>query len=394
MNDASGGYINALSKVLIIGSGIAGLCLAFLLEQMGVYAEIVERATECKPVGGGITLTLNGMKLLNKMGLDLLVEEKGLVINSIKITNALNHTLSIFDVAQYADSFAKTVTIHRAELHQVLINKLSNTTINYNTTFSTIEQVGEKVKVVFSNGRVGCYDLVVGCDGMHSSLRKYLFEKHKVNYAGYACWRFVCDAIGIEYPKDELTEMWGNGKRFGIVPLKNNLVHCFASFNTRHPENFRQISVDKFRSLFSAFGGQVPLLLNKVNNKTKLLFNELEDVHVKKWSSGKIILIGDAAHGMTPNLTQGASMAIEDAFYLCNILKEGKPIIESLDRFEQLRQDRVSRIQHRSALLGKIGQWQSPFLVSIRNFCWKKMPNKWIQKDFEKLLIKNGCYEQ
>lgn len=375
-------------NVLIIGGGIAGLVLAYLLEQLGYCGEIVERVADWKSLGGGITLTLNGMKLLNKIGVGKEIEDKGLFIKHIKITNADNCLLSNFNVEQYAELVAKTITIHRTELHEILRNKLTKTQVRFNITFSSIEEAGEKTKVIFTDGRTGFYDLVVGCDGMYSSVRRALFKDVKLYNSGYSCWRFVCKAHDLPYPADTLTEMWGKGKRFGIVPLSDNRIHCFACINTGTCKKSEAISIPDFKLLFSEFGGHVPGILNNLSLKHKLIFNKLEDVYVRNWINRRVILIGDAAHGMTPNLTQGASMAIEDAVYLCNALSEKNNIDESLKLFFNLRKRRVLRIQRKSSVLGKIGQWESPILTGIRNYCWKNIPDRWIQKDFENLLIR------
>lgn len=374
--------------VLIAGGGIAGLTVAFLLEQEGYNTTIVERASAWKPAGGGITLMLNGMKMLNEIGVGKQVEAKGQTIKQVKITDAQDHLLSCLNVEQYATTVAKTVTIHRNDLHEILRNKLTSTPVYFNTTISSIEEQTEKVKIVFSDGRVCYYDLVVGCDGIHSDIRKVLFKGTQLKYAGYTCWRFVCNMDDFSYEEDTLTEMWGEGKRFGIVPLTDKRVHCFASINTSKPEKLKTFSVEHFKSLFSGFKGIVPQILHTLNNSEKLIFNRLEDVYVKNWANGRIVLIGDAAHGMTPNLTQGASMAIEDAICLCNSLKEKINIWQGLQEFFNLRKKRVWSIQRKSAILGKVGQWQSPLLTSIRNFCWKNMPDKWLVKDFENLLIR------
>jgi 2-polyprenyl-6-methoxyphenol hydroxylase-like FAD-dependent oxidoreductase len=302
------------TNVLIVGGGIAGLTVAFLLEQQGYNTEIVERAAEWKPCGGGITLMLNGMKMLHELGVGEQVEAKGQAIRQVKITDAHNHLLSCFNVEQYATTVAKTVTIHRTDLHEILKNKLTTTQVYFNTTMNCIEEQAEKVKVIFSDGRICFYDLVVGCDGMYSDVRKLLFKSTQLKYAGYACWRFVCNMDDYSYEEDTLTEMWGEGKRFGIVPLTGKRVHCFASVNTSTPETLKTFSVEQFKFLFSDFKGTVPQLLHQLTDNNKFMFNRLEDVHVKNWANGRVVLIGDAAHGMTPNLTQGASMAMKMQF--------------------------------------------------------------------------------
>jgi 2-polyprenyl-6-methoxyphenol hydroxylase-like FAD-dependent oxidoreductase len=181
--------------------------------------------------------------------------------------------------------------------------------------------------------------------------------------------------------------MWGHGRRFGIVPMTKNRVHCFASINTHDPESLRNYEAAQVRSLFAEFGGKVPYLLEHLSDDSHLMFSRIEEVEVRNWVQGRAVLIGDAAHGMTPNLTQGASQAIEDAVCLSNAFRGIDNVHTSLASYASQRRNRVSNIQRRSRLMGKIGQWRSPLLTSFRNYCWKNIPDKWIQKDFENLVI-------
>lgn len=379
---------NYQGHILIVGAGIAGLTTAFLLQQLGYNIEIIEKASAWNAEGGAITLMPNGMRLLHEIGVGNHLEEKGNTIKQIKITDVDNRLLSCFNVEQYATPVAKTITIHRSILHETLRTKLIKTPVHFNTTLTSVEEQGEKVKITFFDKRICFYDLVIGCDGMYSSVRQALFQNNQLNYAGYICWRFICNTDHFFYEDDTLTEMWGQGKRVGIVPLRDKKIHCFASINTNKPEQLKNICADHFRSLFREFKGIVPQLLQTFSDNDKLWFCKLEDVHLKNWISNRVVLMGDAAHGMTPNLTQGASMAIEDAVCLYNELKERRNICDSLPGFFNQRKQRVLNIQRKSSMLGKIGQWQSPFLTGIRNYCWKNIPDRWIQKDFENLLIR------
>lgn len=375
-------------NVLIVGGGIAGLTMAILLRKKNIHAELIERCGAWKPVGGGITLTLNGVKLLADIGLLPEIEKHSCVIKNINIANRHNRMLSTFNVHKYAGSFAKTLTIARSDLHEVLLKNANGTVIHLDRCFQHMEHINGKVKVTFNNGPEQYYDLVIGCDGIHSSVREKMFAGAKLKYSGYACWRFVVDnTTGIS--NETLTEMWGKGKRFGIVPLPGNKVHCFASVNAPAGyKNFQDIGLPQFKKLFKDFGGAVPALLNSLEeDEHALMYNDLEDIHLNNWQNGRIILIGDAAHGMTPNLTQGASMAIEDACVLAEQLSGSDTVEEALKAFCGQRQNRVRTIQRRSRLLGKIGQVRTGALAGLRNYCWKMIPDAWIQNDFEKLLL-------
>ncbi len=374
--------------LLIVGGGIAGLLLSILLERRGYNITLVEKSKEWKPIGGGITLTLNGVKILQDIGLLDAIRPYTNEIRYVEITDQLGEKLSSFDLAGYED-YAKTFTVLRHDMHNALISQLSNTHVLLGTSCTALVDEGNKVKVLFSNKPGGSYDLVVGCDGINSFIRRAVFGDKINKYCGYASWRFI--ATGVKVQRDTLTEMWSVGKRFGIVPLKNNKVHCFASVNTlQNSEANRKISLDDFRDIFSCFGGYVPDLLGALENSCDLMYNDLEDVHLKQYYKGRVVLIGDAAHGMTPNMTQGASMAIEDAVVLAANLTNRSNIEKSLERFQAARWPRTRSIQKKSNLLGKIGQLHNPHLCRLRNYCWQRIPDRWIQNDLKKLLVNSG----
>jgi len=378
-------------NILVVGGGIAGLSAALMLERSGHQTEIIEQSDRWQSFGGGITLMCNGMTLLDRLGLGDPVRSGGRIIQSIRIADARDQTLSRFNVHQYAGTLAPTVTIHRHDLHVALRARLRFSNVRFAMTVRSLERLGDQMRAVFSDGTSRCYDLVVGSDGLHSSVREFV-SPSRVRYAGYVCWRFICSGDGLPFERDGLVEMWGVGKRFGIVPLSQDRIHCFAAVNAGRPETLRSTAVGDFRLLFREFGGMVPQLLERLPGPGQLWFAPIEEVKVTGWVRDRVVLIGDAAHGMTPNLTQGASLAIEDAECLSRVIDAAGCLDEGLRAYREERWKRVGAIRRRSALLGRVGQWQSPVLAGLRNFCWKKMPDRWLQKDFENILIPG--YEQ
>ncbi len=372
--------------ILVVGGGIAGIMLALLSERRAFKVTLIEKSKEWRPVVGAITLTLNGVRLLKEIGLFPAIEARSNEIRNINIADEQGEILSSFNLDGYAD-YAKTVTILRHDLHNILLSHLHTTAVHLDTTFSSIENDDNKVKVTLSNGHQQYYDAVVGCDGINSTVRKAVFGKRSNKYAGYSSWRFIANNLPQPH-SDTITEMWGNGKRFGIVPVSENSVHCFASVNTtKNYVAYSNISIAAFKNLFTDFGGPVPGIMASLEEGHELMYNDLEDVPLQKYHKGRVILMGDAAHGMTPNLTQGAALAIEDAFLLVNKLTHTSKVEKDLAAFHLERSKRVFAVQRKSNLLGRIGQLKTPALCGLRNFCWKNIPDKWIQNDLKNLLV-------
>lgn len=373
-------------KVLIVGGGIAGIILAILLERDGHNVTIVERAPEIKPVGGGITLTMNGVAMLRRMGLMQGLTPYLHKINRINIDAARFGTLSSFKLDD-AKGQREVFSILRSDLHSFLISQLRSTDLREGTSVHLFSQSKDGVSVTFSNGINEWYDIVAGCDGINSATRASLFGDTGRSYAGYASWRFLAVNDGV-YDSSLITEVWGIGKRFGIVPLPGGMVHCFAAVNCSDGcEENRMVDASAFRSMFKGFGSAADNFVAQVTDNAQLMYNDLEDIRLSEWYHGRVVLVGDAAHGMTPNLTQGASMAMEDSWVLATALRYEESVQEAFAWYFSCRRRRVLAIQKRSWRFGKVAQLTSPLLCRLRDLCWKCIPDKWLQGDLEKMLV-------
>ncbi len=373
-------------NVLIVGGGIAGIVLAILLERDGHRVTIAEKAAEMKPVGGGITLTMNGVAMLRRMGLMDGLKRYLHKIRCINIDAVRLGTLSSFCL-EGSGTIHEVYSVLRSDLHSFLLHQLVRTDIIKQTSIHLFSQSSEGVSVTFSDGRNAWYDMVAGCDGINSATRASLFGDTGRSYAGYASWRFLAKNNGV-YDPSLITEVWGIGKRFGIVPLPGGLVHCFAAANCPDGcESYQQMDAEEFRRMFRGFGAAADHFVEQVTDNGQLMYNGLEDIRLPAWYSGRVALVGDAAHGMTPNLTQGASLAMEDAYVLATALRHADSIEAAFAWYFNCRRRRVLAIQKKSWWLGKVAQLASPWLCSLRDRCWKWIPDKWLQGDLEKLLV-------
>ncbi|MBX2905294.1 MAG: FAD-dependent monooxygenase [Taibaiella sp.] len=373
-------------NVLVVGGGIAGIVLAILLERDGHRVTIVERAPEIMPVGGGITLTMNGIGMLRRLGLMDDLEPYLHKIKRINIDAIRLGTLSSFMLDDEKSS-REVYSVLRSDLHSRLLAHLRMTRMVKGTSVHLYSQSPEGVSVTFSDGRNEWFDIVAGCDGINSATRASMFGEAGRSFAGYASWRFLAKSDGV-YDPSLITEVWGIGKRFGIVPLPGGLVHCFAATNCRDScgEN-ENMDVTAFKAMFRGFGSASDYFVEQVSHSSQLMYNGLEDIRLPAWYSGRIVLVGDAAHGMTPNLTQGASMALEDAYVLAMALRNGSSVEAAFSWYFQCRRRRVLAIQKKSWWLGKVAQIASPWLCRLRDRCWKRIPDRWLQGDLEKLLV-------
>lgn len=359
-------------RVLIVGGGIAGLAIAGGLARAAIPCELVERADRWQPVGAGIVLGVNAMRVMRSLGLAEAVADRGERLGAGAITDAQGRELGASDFRVLEDELGPTIALHRADLHEALLAGAEGVPMALGTSVDSLAADEHGVAVRLTDGREQRYELVVGADGIRSRVRELLFGEVPLAYAGYTCWRLVVRLAG----DARMREMWGRGKRFGVVPIGGGRTYCFAVANAPRgeadPEPGR---LERFRARFAEFGGQVPEVLAALERPDELIHNDLEELPACPWYRGHTLLVGDAAHALTPNMGQGAAMALEDAMVLVELLASGRPVPETLRALVQRRESRVRWVQSQSRRIGRLGQLESPLLCGLRNALLRLVPN-------------------
>ena len=372
-------------RVVIVGGGIGGLTLAALLRRRDVACTVVERAQAWAPVGAGIALSINAMSILRRLGLQEDLLARGRQVRRADITNAGGTVLASTDLTALEERHGPSVAVHRADLHEVLLGAASPEEVLAGTTVRSFEQLGDAVDVSLEDGSQRRCDVLVGADGLRSRVRELLCGAVPVRYSGYTCWRFVLEnTLGIE----RVAEMWGRGRRFGIVPMGRGGLYCFTTLDapSDHPP-LQSIGPNELRALYRGFSGDVPAILEALSPETPLLHNDLSDVLAPRFASGRVVLLGDAAHATTPNMGQGAAMAIEDAAVLDELLaRDDLEVPRTLEEYERRRRPRVSRIREQSWRFGRIAQWSNPAACFVRDALVRLTPDRVAVGALERLL--------
>ena len=379
-----------MKKILIVGGGIGGLTAMNYLIAQGHDVHLIEKQPDFHPVGAGIMLGINAMKLLGELGLAEQVINQGQSLQDFSIVDRKGRFVGMTDAKfMEAETGHKTVAIHRGVLQTILSSKLDITQCRFNTEIKQLDQnSNESVEVTYQDDSTDRFDLVIAADGIHSPTRKLLSLPSTLRYAGYTCWRFVVDAPKDLLAHDKGYEYWGKGRRFGIVPLGDNQVYCFATANS--PQNIEEnktLSTADFKEKFVAFEGEVPKILNQLSDDDTLIHNDLCDQMAVRLQKDRVALLGDASHAATPNMGQGAAMAIEDAYVLSQCLTSESDIPKALQSYESRRVARVKLIRDRSHRVGSISQWESPFTSAIRNSMLRLTPKQSLSKDLCQLLM-------
>jgi 2-heptyl-3-hydroxy-4(1H)-quinolone synthase len=373
-----------IERVLIVGGGIAGLAIAGGLTRAGVRCVVAERTESWRPIGAGIVLSVNAMAALGRLGLAEAVMERGFRLGAGAITDQDGRDLARTNFGSLDAEFGPTLSIHRADLHSALLNGSGEAEVLLNTSVEAIVQHSEAVEIRLTKGRTERFDLIVGADGIASRVRELTFGHVPTEYSGYTCWRFVVEA---PIEQSTMCEMWGRGKRFGVVPIGKNQFYVFAVANadrdTPDPEAGR---LERFRERFSEFAGPAPRLLAALDDPATLIHNDLCAIPVGHWFDGRVVLIGDAAHAMTPNMGQGAAMALEDAAVLVEHLESGDDIHETLANYQARREGRVRWVQSQSRRIGQIGQLENALACRLRNAILNWLPDRASTSALRKLV--------
>ncbi len=376
-------------KAIIIGGGIAGLAAAKALQLLDWKISIYEQAPELKPAGAGIVLSANALKALKAISLYDAVIEKGNILEKFSILDQNGSTLTKTNHLSLSKKFGHLsgISLHRTELQQALLSEIFRLKIRTGKRCKSIVQTGEYVEAEFEDGEKERADLLLGCDGIHSAVRQAIFPATELRYSGYTCWRGVTSHRPAGRETSFASESWGRGKRFGIVPLTNNRVYWFACLNSPNQKDpaMSAMQPQDLQEIYAGFHQPVHEII-KSTPPEALLWNDITDLKpIPSFSSGRVVLLGDAAHATTPNMGQGACQALEDAAVLGSLLQKND-YITAFRKYNQLRLPRTRKIVEQSRLAGKIAQWENPIAVKLRNLLLKSTPASINEKQMTSLF--------
>jgi 2-polyprenyl-6-methoxyphenol hydroxylase-like FAD-dependent oxidoreductase len=373
-------------RYAIVGGGIGGLTAAITLQRKGFEVVVYEHAKEWSPLGAGIVLAGNAMKAFAAIGLEDHICEVGKEMKQFVIMDQSGRRISVTDGEKVSQSYGlvNTLTMHRADLHNALYGVLHPRTVELGKACIDFRQDAEGVRLFFADGTSVESDYVIAADGINSVFRKKLLPTSKLRYSGYTCWRSVTSNVPEGFDGSFASESWGAGLRFGIVPLSGNRVYWFATANAKVRD--RQMSdydTDDLAGMFKKFHSPVGELILRTRSEDLLHHDIIDFKPIKQFVFGRVVLLGDAAHATTPNLGQGACMAIEDGVVLGNCLASSMSPMHAFQRFQEMRIGRTTQIVNASYVLGKMVQTENRLLARLRNTAMRLTPDRVSQKSVE-----------
>ena len=362
-----------MSKITIIGGGIGGLTTAIALRQAGLDVEVYERAPELKEVGAGLSLWPNAIKVLRQLGLGEALAAISMVAPLVATRNPRGDILAQLPSATIEQRFGAAVRIvHRAELLAMLTEALADTPLHLGHECTGFDQDGDGVTARFAGGQTARSDALIGADGIHSAVRAQMFGRTPPRYSGYTAWRAITP-----FPTANLRagESWGCGLRFGLLPVDHERVYWFATKNAPadqppQPGGHKPELLTLFQNWFDP----LPAVIEATPEEAILRNDIIDRLPLDAWSQGRVTLLGDAAHPMTPNMGQGACQAIEDALVLARCLKATPDIPFALQLYQTKRLKRANKVVTTSYFIGTVGQLKNPLACRLRDFLAKTMP--------------------
>jgi 2-heptyl-3-hydroxy-4(1H)-quinolone synthase len=343
-----------LERVLAASAAIA-------LHRAGHQVSIIESASRLEPLGAGIVLAPNAVRILHAMGVS--VEAYGRQLRNATMQTASGIRIQALQFDESLSNTGQVLGFHRADLHAVLLAALPR-------------DVTLTLDCPFVNGASYAEDVLVGADGINSAVRRYLPGAQALRYSGYTCWRAVLPDPGI----GETFEAWDGAARIGAAPLTRNRLYVFLVMTApaRMP---RQTSIATIRRHFQDFSDPVPTILDLARDAV-LLHHDIQAMEAPVWGHGRTVLIGDAAHAMTPNLGQGAAMAIEDAAVLPEVIACDKPV----DALRNIRHARVAKVLQDPRRLGLIAHMENPVACWLRNALMSCVPRSFSENQYLRLI--------
>jgi 2-polyprenyl-6-methoxyphenol hydroxylase-like FAD-dependent oxidoreductase len=378
-------------RVLIVGAGIGGLSAAIALQRRGIEAVLFERTTELKEIGAGIAIAANAMKALDSLGLADAVRHIGTEPQFYEIRSGRGEVLSRVSVSEQREKLGVTsLAAHRADLQAALLQGLAEAggKVHLSTECVGFEQTEGHVRASFASGREERGDLLVGADGLNSTVRERLLGDGPPRYAGYTAWRAVVRAQRELVPQGAV-ESWGRGKRFLFAHIGRGRVYWAAAKNAPQGADRRPARSWKDTLLETFRGWHEPIEeLIGVTDERAIVHTDIYDRDPlgERWGEGRISLLGDAAHPMTPDLGQGACQSIEDAVELAKCLSEESEPASALRHYEAHRARRVAHIVKRSRRLGRVAQLKNPLLCQLRDVLLKRTPDRVLQRQAEEIV--------
>jgi salicylate hydroxylase len=342
----------------VVGGGIGGLAAAAALTRAGIEASVYEQAPEIGEIGAGVLIGPNSVRLLHRLGLAEAIDEVGGWVGEGSTYYRHDGTEVAPVMTTDSSGWAAMYGMHRADLVDVLRRVVPGHRVHPGHRAVSFAQDTEKARVTFENGAVAEADFVIGADGIHSAMQRFVTEQATPVFSGQISYRGVLDTARVPWWPERIFQVWmGEGKHVIVFPVRAGRMLNFVCFVPAEEAMRESWSApgdpDALRAAFAGFAAPVTDLLQQVD--ATFWWGLYDREPLAEWTRGRLALLGDAAHPMLPHLGQGANQSIEDAFALAAVLRDASSadVPAALRRYAQVRRRRTDVVQANSRRNGE-----------------------------------------
>ena len=338
-------------RAVVVGGGIGGTAAAVALARAGIDVRVYEQAQQLTEVGAGVSLAPNGLRMLDRLGVGEGIARLGArhVSTQLRLSDGRPARHEPHQFAQPG----RNVGIHRADLLALLAGQLPPSAIRTGHRCNGLRQDAGRAIVGFANGTTATADVVIGADGIHSVLQGFVVEPAEPVFSGVVAYRGLVPSLD-RYPAGTLRMWVGESKHFLVFPVRAGRLLNYVGFvSSDAPVRESWSAGGDPAALAAHFAGWDPVIGQVIAaisgpGGSGFRWGMYDRAPLPRWSSGRLTLLGDAAHPMLPHLGQGVNQALEDAVALATLLEAGATsagVPRALAAYEELRRDRTARVQ-------------------------------------------------
>lgn len=368
-----------MEKILIIGGGIGGLALSLFLKKINIDCKVYEAYSYKENIGGGLNIAPNGMNVLDEINLAASLYERGSIALENCFRNENGKIIARYKNADTEKYGLPAVSLMRHELFEVLLHACREEGIDvfFERQLIDIKQDDKIVTAFFKDGTEASAEILIGADGVNSKTRELIFPTGpRPSYVGLIATGGIVKSKDIPLvttrEKQSLNFTFGPKGFFGYMGIRHGDVLWWANLPSDQElrkEELSALTVERVKfqmsQIYSGFNNTVRELIS--SSYASISYNIFDMPSLEKWHMGRVLLIGDAAHAVSPNAGQGASLALEDAMYLAKILKDKFADYENaFKEFELARKTRAEKVVQEGRKRGNDKKELTPGQSKIR----------------------------